>query len=127
MMINLEEITEVPTAPLTSIPNDVGYSRPAINSTTAGSKDIYASVYRLDPYQYHPRHYHPHASELYYVLEGRCKIELDDRCEWAEKSTFVFIPPGTFHSARTEDEGVSLLVIFPFGDWSKAGMVWDVP
>ena len=45
-------------------------------------------------------HYHKHATELYYVLEGGGEIILDGLKQEIRKGSLVHIPPGVVHGAR---------------------------
>ncbi len=42
-------------------------------------------------------HYHRHTTEVYYILEGTGKIELDGTWYLVEPGTTVWIPPGVRH------------------------------
>ncbi len=45
-------------------------------------------------------HYHKHATELYYILEGSGVIVLDGKEEEIQRGSLVHIPPGVIHGAR---------------------------
>jgi len=45
------------------------------------------------------RHYHKETTEVYYVLEGQGKIELNGGVHDLEPGTIVYIEPGTRHRA----------------------------
>jgi mannose-6-phosphate isomerase-like protein (cupin superfamily) len=45
------------------------------------------------------KHYHRKSAEVYYILEGRGKIELNDDVVDLEPGTIVYIEPGTRHRA----------------------------
>lgn len=105
-------------------PRDQGWTKRLINREINGSRDLLVSVFRMGPGQYHPLHAHPNVGELYFVLEGRCELRVGDRREWVAAGTAIYTPPNTPHSARTADEGVSILIVFPKGDWSQIEKVW---
>lgn len=43
------------------------------------------------------RHYHRHCTEVYYILEGRGKMELGDETIDVEPGLVIYIEPGTRH------------------------------
>ncbi len=45
------------------------------------------------------RHYHKDCTEVYYILEGRGKMELNGDVIDLEPGTIVYIEPGTVHRA----------------------------
>jgi len=45
------------------------------------------------------RHYHKECTEIYYILEGRGKMELNDDVVELEPGVTILIEPGTFHRA----------------------------
>jgi quercetin dioxygenase-like cupin family protein len=120
---NVATVQEKPIASLTTA-GDQGWARELITAQINGSPDLYVSVFRMDPGQYHPLHAHPNVGELYYVLDGRCELRIGDRCEWVEAGTAAYMPCNVPHSVRTGDSGVSILVTFPEGDLNKVGKVW---
>jgi quercetin dioxygenase-like cupin family protein len=120
---NVATVDEEPIASLTT-PGDQGWAREMITSQINGSPDLYVSVFRMDPGQYHPLHAHPNVGELYFVLEGRCELRIGDRCEWVEAGTAAYMPRSVPHSVRTTDSGVAILVTFPEGDLNKVEKVW---
>lgn len=120
---NVETVADTPIASLT-VEGDQGWARELITAQINGSPDLYVSVFRMDPNQYHPLHAHPNVGELYFVLEGRCELRIGDRCEWVHAGTAAYMPAGVPHSVRTRDQGVRILVTFPEGDLAKVGKVW---
>ncbi|KWX68868.1 hypothetical protein ASJ79_15910 [Mycobacterium sp. NAZ190054] len=57
--------------------------------------------------------------ELYYILEGSCELRVGDRTQMVTAGTAVYTPVGVPHSARTFDEGVAILIVFPEGVFEK--------
>jgi mannose-6-phosphate isomerase-like protein (cupin superfamily) len=45
------------------------------------------------------KHYHKECTEVYYILEGRGKMELNDDVVDLEPGTIIYIEPGTWHRA----------------------------
>jgi mannose-6-phosphate isomerase-like protein (cupin superfamily) len=55
------------------------------------------------------RHYHRECTEVYYILEGRGKMELNGEVVEVEPGTVVYIEPGTRHRL-VSSEGVRTVV-----------------
>jgi mannose-6-phosphate isomerase-like protein (cupin superfamily) len=55
------------------------------------------------------RHYHRETTEVYYILEGTGKIELNGECHDIEPGTAIWIEPGTRHRVMSE-VGVKTIV-----------------
>lgn len=123
VMQNVEEVSPKAIASLTA-EGDQGWARELISKQINGSPDLYVSVFRMDPNQYHPLHAHPNVGELYFVLEGRCELRIGDRRDWVQSGTAAYMPRGVPHSVRTADLGVSILVTFPKGDFGEVEKVW---
>ena len=45
-------------------------------------------------------HYHKKTTELYYVLEGKGYVTLNDKEEVVQKGSIIHIPPGVIHGAK---------------------------
>lgn len=55
------------------------------------------------------KHYHKECTEVYYILHGRGKMELNDDVVEVEPGTVIYIEPGTAHRLFSE-EGVRTIV-----------------
>lgn len=55
------------------------------------------------------KHYHRQATEVYYILQGRGKMELNDDVIDVEPGMIIYIEPGTAHRLVSA-EGVSTIV-----------------
>jgi mannose-6-phosphate isomerase-like protein (cupin superfamily) len=55
------------------------------------------------------KHYHRETTEVYYILEGRGKMELNDDVVDVEPGTILYIPPLTAHRLVSK-EGVRTIV-----------------
>src|SRR5580692_3591045 len=55
------------------------------------------------------RHYHRETTEVYYILEGTGKIELNDEWHAVEPGTVIWIEPGTRHRVVSE-AGITTIV-----------------
>ena len=56
------------------------------------------------------KHYHKQCTEVYYILEGRGKMELNDDVIDVEPGTVVYIEPYTRHRLYSQ-EGVRTIVV----------------
>ena len=56
------------------------------------------------------RHYHRRTAEVYYILEGVGKIELNDEWFPITPGTVIQIDPGTFHRVVSE-QGITTIVM----------------
>jgi quercetin dioxygenase-like cupin family protein len=124
--IVIRDVATVPGKPIASLTTegDQGWAHELITEQINGSPDLYVSVFRMDPGQYHPLHAHPNVGELYFVLEGRCELRIGERCEWVQAGTAAYMPRGVPHSVRTAESPVRILVTFPEGDLGKVEKVW---
>ena len=118
-----ESVPEAPVSDMT-VEGDEGWTRVMISKELNGSPDLFVSVFRMAPNQYHPLHAHPNVGELYFLLKGRIELTVGDRTEWIEPGTAIYTPKDVPHCARTGDEGASILVVFPEGDWDKVAKRW---
>ena len=106
-------------------PDDAGCFWALVAGRVNGSTDLEFGVYTMRPGEYHPRHYHTHGSEIYYITKGRCWVTLNDEKVEAVSGTAIYIPAGTIHSVRTSpDEGMEMVYVFPFSDFHFAGTNW---
>jgi mannose-6-phosphate isomerase-like protein (cupin superfamily) len=55
------------------------------------------------------KHYHKECTEVYYILQGRGKMELNDDVVDVEPGTVIYIEPGTAHRLYST-EGVRTIV-----------------
>ena len=68
-----------------------------------------ASMHLVEIKKDSEKHYHKSMTELYYVLEGEGKIELDDEVHPLSPGMSVLIKPGCRH--RAVGEGLKILNI----------------
>ena len=57
-----------------------------------------------------PTHFHQQAENLYWVLEGRLEVTVDDDVHVLERGDILFIPPGVIHATRNGGEVVSRFI-----------------
>ncbi len=56
------------------------------------------------------RHYHENNDELFYVVEGKLKIEFSDKVELLEEGEMIVVPHGVEHKPVAEKEAQIMLV-----------------
>jgi quercetin dioxygenase-like cupin family protein len=59
------------------------------------------------------RHYHRETTEVYYILEGAGKIELNGDWHELEPGTVIWIEPGTRHRVVSADELTTIVFALP--------------
>lgn len=59
------------------------------------------------------RHYHRDTTEVYYILSGRGKMELNDEWVELEPGTVLWIEPGTRHRLLSETGVKTIVVALP--------------
>ena len=64
----------------------------------------------LEPDQATQRHYHRRSEEIYFVLKGQGKMEVDGATGYMKPGDSVLIPAGAWH--QLENNGTSELRIF---------------
>jgi mannose-6-phosphate isomerase-like protein (cupin superfamily) len=88
------------------------YSKLLVNPDNSASRyfDFRISLYQ--PKGYVEEHTHEHAEHVYYILQGRGLMTLNDRRYVVEPHTAIFIPPGVAHSlANTGLENLLFIVV----------------
>lgn len=120
-MFKIRKITACPTEPLR---NDRGTTIQLVGEGIGAQKmDVHIIVLRPGGPS-GPYHYHEHAENVYWVLEGKGRLIVEKEERIVEKDDIVFIPPGTRHSLSSfPDEELRLLEIYaPAGkDFVPAG------
>ncbi|MCA8983607.1 MAG: cupin domain-containing protein [Planctomycetaceae bacterium] len=99
-------MSTIPPAPLSTLVRHEGEA--PREQSTCGWRDrlisredeqVAAWAHAVDIEEAKP-HYHKHATELYYVLEGAGVVLLDGTEHPVRKGSLVHIPPGVVHGAR---------------------------
>lgn len=58
-----------------------------------------------------PRHSHEREDELFYVLDGRFKFEIDGREFVGERGAFAYAPRGSIHAFKNIGEKTGMLLV----------------
>lgn len=122
---HLGEMKGIPLSEIQGHPLDKGTVWPLIARYVNGAEEFDFGVYSLDENEYHPRHYHPAAAELYYVVSGSCVVTVDGEHVESGPGTAIYLPPGTVHAVRTRaGETMTMVYAFSSGDFRDAGTTW---
>ncbi len=83
----------------------------ARGAETGGALTLFENV--IPPGEGPPLHTHAHEDEAWYVLEGRLRFRLGEATSEARPGAFVFVPRGTAHAFRNDDDAPArILVLF---------------
>jgi quercetin dioxygenase-like cupin family protein len=63
----------------------------------------------LEPTQATERHYHRESEEIYFLLEGGGRLEVDGEVRDVVAGDAILIPPGSWHTLLAGPEGARLL------------------
>jgi mannose-6-phosphate isomerase-like protein (cupin superfamily) len=88
------------------------YSKLLVNPDNSATRhfDFRLSLYQ--PKGYVEEHTHERSEHVYYILQGRGLMTLDDKSYVVEPHTAIFIPPGVAHSlANTGLENLLFIVV----------------
>jgi mannose-6-phosphate isomerase-like protein (cupin superfamily) len=86
----IRRLTDAPT-----VPCSCGESTRPLTALETGSLCNLHVTHIVDSV----RHHHKKTTEVYYILEGRGKIELNDEVYDVEPGMIIYIEPGTWHRA----------------------------
>lgn len=70
----------------------------------------------LKPGFYLPRHHHKIMTEVFYILEGKFELILDDETIIGMAGDTITVPPSVWHAAKSEG-GAKMLTIFKNGQF----------
>lgn len=85
-----------------------------------GPGEISSGIARVPPRKIHGTHNHPHATELYYVLKGKARVNVGDEWIDADEGTEIFIPKGMDHGVVNDsDEDFEFLYVM-HGNYSMS-------
>ncbi len=94
------------------------YSKLLVNpdNSASGYFDFRISLYQ--PKGYVEDHVHERAEHVYYILQGRGLMKLDDRKYVVEAHTAIFVPPGVMHSINNTglENLLFIVVTVPAGE-----------
>ena len=91
-----------------SVPCPCGTSTRPLTAADGGPCSLHVTEIRDSV-----RHYHRDTAEVYYILEGHGKIELDGDWHDVTPGTTVHIPPGTRHRLVSETGVRTVVVAIP--------------
>lgn len=83
--------------------------RVLIDHETASARKQSLAEATLDPRQATKRHYHAESEEIYVMLEGRGKIEVDGERRTVGPGEAILLPPGAWHQIFAGDEQLRFL------------------
>jgi mannose-6-phosphate isomerase-like protein (cupin superfamily) len=91
------------------------------------SQDLYFGIAELDPRETHQLHHHDEESELYYILKGTAKVQLNEECTEVGPGTAVYIPAKMKH-AITNIGNETLVFVWAYNIPRRYEKFhWDVP
>jgi mannose-6-phosphate isomerase-like protein (cupin superfamily) len=104
------------------------YSKILVHPDNSATKHFDFRISLYQPRGYAEEHSHERAEHVYYILQGKGLMTLDDRKYVVEPHTAIFIPPGVLHSiTNTSLENLLFIVVtVPAGElpitdtWEKA-------
>jgi mannose-6-phosphate isomerase-like protein (cupin superfamily) len=91
-------------AEATSVPCPCGESTRVLTAADGAPCSLHVTTIRDSV-----RHYHRETTEVYYILEGTGKIELNAEWHELEPGTTIWIEPGTRHRVVSES-GITTIV-----------------
>ncbi|MSR32706.1 MAG: cupin domain-containing protein [Gemmataceae bacterium] len=102
----------------TTVPCSCGSSARILNRADGAACNLHVTAIRDSVL-----HYHKHCTEVYYILEGKGKMELNATVVDVEPGTVVYIEPYTRHRLWSE-QGVKTIVA-GFPAWDPADEHYD--
>src|SRR4051794_18120140 len=112
-------------AELTGNPHDQGTDWALLGPEIKGAREFSLGLYKMEPNQTHPPHYHPVGPEFYYIVSGSCLVRVDDEEIEVGPETAIYLPEGTVHAVRTRaDETVTILYGYDERPDADISTVW---
>jgi len=92
----------------------------------AAGMEFFVGLFRMEPGEYHPLHYHPNGAEFYYVLAGSGDFRVGDEWVAGQPGLTLYFPPFTRHAVRATGT-VPLEILYGFNppDLEAVGMIWE--
>jgi mannose-6-phosphate isomerase-like protein (cupin superfamily) len=107
------KIGKISACPIEPLRNDRGTTIQLVGEGIGAQKvDVHIIVLRPGGPS-GPYHYHEHAENVYWVLEGKGRLIVEGEERIVEKDDIIFISPGTRHSLTSfPEEELRLLEIY---------------
>jgi len=86
-------------------------------------KNLSFAHIRIPPHSEDPYHYHPTLTELYYILEGSCHIDLDGEKSKIKPGDCIHIPPLVKHKLINDSDEELVLLAICSPAWTEKGEV----
>jgi len=110
---------------LSGNPHDQGTDWTLLGPAINGATEFTVGLFRMEPNQVHPPHYHPIGPEFYYIVAGSCLLQVDDEIREVGPETAIYLPEGTVHAVWTrEHESVTILYGFDERPGEGVTSVW---
>lgn len=100
-----------------------------VSNEVCVATDLLMGICVLDPGERHLLHHHPKRSELYYVLEGKARVQVGEEVIDARPGMGIYIKNGTPHGFVNDDsEAFTILWAFNVPPGHEGpDLVWDEP
>lgn len=111
--------TTVDQTPIKGLRRGRGDSRQLIGPMSGGTDSLDLHLNRLEPGSGPgPRHFHAKAENIYWVLDGMLRVDLEDETIDLGVDDLLLIPPGVVHETSNSGPGVAVFVeiYVPAGD-----------
>lgn len=99
----VRHISEAPT-----VPCPCGFSTRVLTGADGAPCSLHVTTIRDSV-----RHYHKLTTEVYYILEGHGQIELDGTWQSIQPGSVVWIPSGTWHRLKANNEVRTIVFAIP--------------
>lgn len=87
------------------VPDICGTAIEMINAETAGSSKLSFAMLIIEPGERSRRHFHKETEEIYYILSGQGRVEIDNETFDIRQGHAIFLPIGSYHQiSNTGDQ-----------------------
>lgn len=98
-------------APRRGLRGERGQTARLVDQELGGARQVDLHVNYLSPGSGPgPRHYHEHAENIYFVLDGTIEVELADETRTLTADDVLFIPPGVVHATSNPGPGTARFI-----------------
>ncbi|MFC2016487.1 cupin domain-containing protein [Chloroflexota bacterium] len=93
-------------------------NRRLIGNETVGAKNMEIVLGEIESTGLAQTHYHDVAEQAFYLLEGKCLVELEGKSDEMKPGDIAFFTPGQRHKVIPVGGPIKILVIYspPLGD-----------